>query len=87
MSEKPDRYELRARQLRILAGLHRKRAAELDMAAEAALATRSMRRFVELLTESEVRELAEHPDLAELNVQLEGFYGEGPVRPDEERDA
>ncbi|MFE0513179.1 hypothetical protein [Streptomyces sp. NPDC058964] len=43
MSENPDRYELRARQLRILAGLHRKRAAELDMAAEAALATCSMR--------------------------------------------
>jgi len=84
MSEKPNWYELRARQLRILADLHRKRAAELDMAAEAALATRSMRRFVELLTESEARELAEHPDLAELNVQLEGFYGDGLTRPDEE---
>jgi hypothetical protein len=84
MTEQPDRYELRARQLRILAGLHRKRAAELDMAAEAALATRSMRRLAELLTEAEVHQLAEHPDLAELNVQLEGFYGAGPVRPDEE---
>lgn len=79
MTEQPDRYELRARQLRILAGLHQKRAAELDMAAEAALATRSMRRWAEVLTESEMRELAEHPDLAELNVQLEGFYGEGPA--------
>ena len=84
MSENLDQYELRARQLRILAGLHRKRAAELDMAAEAALATRSMRRLAELLTEAEVRQLSEHPDLAELNVQLDGFYGEGPVRPDEE---
>ena len=84
MSEQPDRYELRARQLRVLASLHRKRADELDRAAEAALATRSMRRWAEVLTESEIRELAEHPDLAELNVQLEGFYGDGPVRPDEE---
>ncbi|MEU5596657.1 hypothetical protein [Streptomyces sp. NPDC020298] len=84
MSEKPDRYELRARQLRILAGLHRKRAAELDMAAERTLATRTMRRFAELLTEAEVCQLAEHPDLAELNVQLEGFYGTDPERPDEE---
>jgi hypothetical protein len=84
MSEKPDRFELRARQLRILAGLHRKRAAELDLAAEAALATRSMRRLADLLTEAEVRDLAEHPDLAELSVQLDGFYGEGPVRSDEE---
>ena len=84
MSEQPDEYELRARQLRILADLHRKRAAELDVAAEATLATRSMRRFADLLTESEVRQLAEHPDLAELDVQLDGFYGDGPVRPDEE---
>lgn len=84
MSEQPDRYELRARQLRILAGLHRKRADELDRAAEAALASRSMRRLAELLTEAEVRELSEHPDLAELNVQLEGYYGEDQTRPDED---
>jgi hypothetical protein len=77
MSEQPDRYELRARQLRILAGLHRKRADELEKAAEAALASRSMRRLAELLTEAEVCQLSEHPDLAELNVQLEGFYGDG----------
>ncbi len=84
MSETPDRYELRTRQLRILAGLHRKRADELERAAEMAMASRSMRRFAELLTEAEMRQLSEHPDLAELNVQLEGFYGAGPVRPDEE---
>ncbi|MGW1894902.1 hypothetical protein ACWCP6_32365 [Streptomyces sp. NPDC002004] len=84
MSASIDPYELRARQLRILAGLHRKRAAELDMAAELAMATRSMRRFADLLTEAEARELASHPDLAELNVQLEGFYDVGPERPDEE---
>lgn len=87
MTEQPDRYELRARQLRILAGLHRKRADELDRAAEAGLATRSMRRLAELLTEAEVRQLAGHPDLAELNLQLDGFYGDnsaGPVHPDEE---
>ncbi|MEU8968140.1 hypothetical protein AB0D11_02495 [Streptomyces monashensis] len=84
MSEQADRYGLRARQLRILAELHRKRAAELDKAAELTLASRSMHRLADLLTEAETRQLAEHPDLAELNVQLEGFYGEGPVRPDEE---
>lgn len=83
MSEQPDRHELRARQLRILAGLHRKRAAELDMAAELAMATRSMRRFADLLTEAEVQQLAEHPDLAELNVQLDGYYGEGPAGSEE----
>lgn len=85
MSDPVDPYELRARQLRILAGLHRKRAAELDMAAAAGLAARSFRRFAELLTEAEVRDIAEHPDLAELNVQLDGYYGDGSARPDEEQ--
>lgn len=80
MSESVDPYELRARQLRILAGLHRKRAAELDMMAEAGLAARSMRQLVDVLTEAEVREIAEHPDLAELNVQLDGYY-DGPESP------
>jgi len=31
-----------------------------------------------------VQEVAGHPDLAELNVQMDGWYGDGPVRPDEE---
>lgn len=84
MSEQPDEYELQARRLRILAGLYRKRAAELDMAAEAALASRSMRRFADAWNAGIAQDVAEHPDLAELNVRLDGFYGEGPVRPDEE---
>ena len=76
MSE-PDRYDLQARKLRILAGLYRKRAAELDATAAVVLATRSMRQFADCLTEAEARDVAEHPDLAELNVQLDGFY-DGP---------
>ncbi len=76
MSDKPDEYEIRARMLRLLAAGHRKRAAELEMAAAAALATRSMRRLAEVITEAEAREVAEHPDLAELNLQLDGFYSE-----------
>ncbi|MEU8590413.1 hypothetical protein AB0C59_25935 [Streptomyces sp. NPDC048664] len=87
MSEQYERYELRARQLRILAELHRKRADDLERAAEMTLATRSMRRLADLLTEAETRQLAEHPDLAELNIQLESFYGEDrpdPSRPGDE---
>lgn len=76
MSEKPDEYELRARLLRLLAAKHRARAAELDMQASMVLTTRSFKRFAELLTEAEAREVAEHPDLAELSVQLDGFYGD-----------
>lgn len=82
MSGSVDPYERRAQQLRILAALHRKRAGELDIAAAATLATRSIRRLAEVLTEAEFNELAEHPDLAELNAQLEGFYGDDPGSPD-----
>ncbi|MET9222297.1 hypothetical protein ABZX65_26525 [Streptomyces sp. NPDC003300] len=70
----PDQYEIRARVLRILAARARARAAELEMAATAVLATRSLKRFAEVMTESEAREIAEHPDLAELNAQMKGFY-------------
>lgn len=84
MSEQPDEYELQARRLRILAGLYRKKAAELDMAAEAALAARSMQRFTEAWDAGIAQDVAQHPDLAELNVQLDGFYGAVPVRPEEE---
>ncbi|MFJ2515598.1 hypothetical protein ACIPEL_36275 [Streptomyces griseoviridis] len=73
MSEKPD--DLRAQMLRILAANHRRRAAQLDMAAAALEAARPMKKLVDLLTEAEAREVAEHPDLAELNAQLEGYYG------------
>lgn len=84
MSEPVDPYELRARKLRILAGLYRNKAAELDMAAEAVLASRSMRQFAEAWDAGIAQDVANHPDLAELNVQMDGFYGDGPVRPDEE---
>lgn len=83
MSEKPDEYELQAQRLRILAGLYRKRAAELDMDAEAALAARSMRKFAEAWNAGVAQDIAQHPDLAELNVRLDGFY-EDPECPGEE---
>jgi hypothetical protein len=76
MSEKPDDYELRARMLRLAAAAHRKRAAELDMAAAAVIATKSFQRFNDLMTEAEAREVAQHPDLAELNIQLDNLYGD-----------
>lgn len=83
MSEQPDPYELRARKLRLLAAYYRSKAAELDMAAEAVLATRSMRQFTEAWDKGIAQDIAQHPDLAELNVHLDGYY-DGPARPDEE---
>jgi hypothetical protein len=79
-NESDDPYELQARRLRILAALHRKRAAELDTAAEAALASRSMRQFTEAWEAGVAKDIAEHPDLAELNVRLDGYY-DGPDKP------
>lgn len=84
MSQQPDEYEIRARMLRLLAAGHRKKAAELDMAASAVLATRSIRKFTDAWNAGIAQDIAQHPDLAELNVQLDGFYDDGPVRPGEE---
>ncbi|MFI1889830.1 hypothetical protein [Streptomyces jumonjinensis] len=78
MSKDIDPYELQAKRLRVLAALHRKTAAELDAAAEAALATRSMRKFADAWNAGVAKDIAEHPDLAELNAQLDGYY-EGPT--------
>ncbi|MCX5285951.1 hypothetical protein [Streptomyces sp. NBC_00198] len=80
MSEQPTDPALRARLLRLLASAHRKRAAELDMAAAAAEAGGAMQHLADIITAGEARDIAEHPDLAELNVQLDGFYDD-PVRP------
>ncbi|MBT2508828.1 hypothetical protein J7I98_23660 [Streptomyces sp. ISL-98] len=84
MSESVDPYELRARLHRIMAGRLRVAAAQHDMAASAVMATKSLKGFTDAWNASVAREVAEHPDLAELNVQMHGFYGVGPVRPDEE---
>lgn len=84
MSEPVDPYELRAHMHRIAAGRLRVAAAEQDMAASAILAARSMKQFTEAFNAGVARDVAEHPDLAELNVQMDSFYSAGSVRPDEE---
>jgi hypothetical protein len=84
MSESIDPYEIRARLHRIMAGRLRVAAAQHDMAASAVMATKTMKQFTDAFNAGMARDVAEHPDLAELNVQLDGFYGAGLVRPDEE---
>lgn len=80
-AEEPvDPYELRAAMHRIIAGRLRLEAAKHDLAAKAVLTTRSMDRFMELMTAADAREVAEHPDLAELNAQMKGFYND-PAAP------
>jgi hypothetical protein len=61
-------YRLRAQAYRLAASRD-------ELNATAIEATAAMRRFIAAFTEAEASEIAEHPDLAELNVQLDGFYG------------
>lgn len=67
--------EFRARMLRIMAGRARVTAAQLDLAASIVDLSTSMRSFNEAFAAREARDVAEHPDLAQLDVQLDGYYG------------
>ncbi|WP_405536843.1 hypothetical protein [Streptomyces antimycoticus] len=78
MSESIDPYELRARLHRIAAARLRVAATQQDMAASAVMATKAFKQFAETFNAGVARDVAEHPDLAELNVQMDGFY-EGPT--------
>ena len=69
-----DPYEKRAAMHKAMAIQLRMAAATHELAATAAIAERSMRQFVDTWNASVAREVAEHPDLAELNVQLDGYY-------------
>jgi hypothetical protein len=64
------------------AAMHRVRAAHLrvqaageDLMAAVCVAAGAFREFTAAFTVSEVREVQQHPDLAELDCQLDGFYG------------
>jgi len=67
--------ETRAALLRFTASLHDRTAAELRLAASAVIASESMTRLAEVMQSASDAELATHPDMAELNVRLDGFYG------------
>jgi hypothetical protein len=67
---------------RIEAAVHRYTAAKRDIAAAGHRAAAQLlelaptiEKAVAAMRAAEVAEVAEHPDLAELNVQLDGFYG------------
>lgn len=71
-----ERDEFWIRAYRLRAQAHRIAAARDNLNATALGAARSMRHLVEAFQAAESREVSEHPDLAELNVQLDGHYGE-----------
>lgn len=74
----PEEAKYKARLSRFRASRHRLDAAREDLNASGYEAAAAMIRFGEVVKASEAREVAEHPDLAELNVQLDGYYGEPP---------
>jgi hypothetical protein len=69
-----DEADIRAAMFRHLAHRARALAAIFDLAAACMTATASARRFAAAVVASEASEVAQHPDLAELNVRLDGFY-------------
>jgi hypothetical protein len=75
MTMNPEERRLQQR-LRFIAALHRFEVAKLEMAAAAIQANAALRGLGAALKAHFDLELAEHPDMAELNVQLDGFYGE-----------
>ncbi|MBL1107364.1 hypothetical protein JK361_22620 [Streptomyces sp. 5-8] len=74
MSDSIDPHELRARLHRIAAGRLRVAAAQQDMVAALVMTTKAMRDFASTFNAGIARDVAEHPDLAELNVQMDAFY-------------
>ncbi|MEO3978793.1 hypothetical protein [Streptomyces sp. CAU 1734] len=78
MTENPDPHELRARLHRLMAARYRLAAAEQDAAAEMVITTKAMKDFVATWNAAVARDIAQHPDLAELNVTLDGYYGPEP---------
>lgn len=60
---------------RARASMHRALAARDDLLATVTETAASMRKFVAAMQAGFDNEAATHPDLAELNVQLDGYYG------------
>lgn len=66
--------EERAAAHRVRAAALRYRAAEEEVNAAAVTASESFRRLAAAAASGDTADVAAHPDLAELNVRLNGFY-------------
>ncbi|MER7707218.1 hypothetical protein ABTX81_30495 [Kitasatospora sp. NPDC097605] len=71
-----ERDEFWIRAYRLRAGAYRGAAARDEMCAVAIEAARSFRHLSETISAAEAADIATHPCLAELNVQLNGYYGD-----------
>ncbi|WP_148001764.1 hypothetical protein [Streptomyces sp. adm13(2018)] len=70
-----DDYERRAAIHRLAASRHKLIAAVHEASAAFVGLAKAMREAHAHIDASAAREVATHPDLAELNVQLDGYYG------------
>lgn len=74
--------EFRVVSLRLRALMHRRTAMHLELAASMARATAALRPMVAILQSTPVGHVMEHPELAELDLQLDGYYGDTSVLRD-----
>jgi hypothetical protein len=74
MSEQDERDRIRAGIHRVAAQLHRRQADRHDMAAAVIPAGSALRRLAALVATGDAMDVATHPDLAELDLQLDGYY-------------
>ncbi|MGV9779736.1 hypothetical protein [Streptosporangium sp. NPDC003464] len=65
---------VRARLLRIQAAAHRAAADHFDVAAAAIAASAALQDLLQAASEGDAADVAAHPDLAYLDVQMNGFY-------------
>lgn len=70
-----------SRELKFLAMMHQMEAAKLRLAAACADAGEAMHQMADVMQQGYDTDVATHPDLAELNVQLDGFYGDTQGTP------
>ncbi|MFE3762297.1 hypothetical protein ACFXPI_11090 [Streptomyces sp. NPDC059104] len=68
--------EQRAAAHRVRAAMLRSIAVQEDVAAASVAAADSVRRLMKAVTDGDAQDVASHPDLTELNVQLDGYYGD-----------
>ncbi|WP_414167143.1 hypothetical protein ACMATS_05915 [Streptoverticillium reticulum] len=75
MNDKPDPYQYAEAVHRMAAAVHRTAAAAHGFSGAAVRMGGAMRCFTEALSVAEAAQIARHPDLAELNIQLDNYYG------------
>lgn len=66
--------ERRELSLRLRALMHRRAAMHLELAATATRTTAAFRGLTDVLERTPIEHVIEHPDLAELDLQMDGFY-------------